>query len=74
MSKLSQTERIIKYVAEHGSITAKDALKFGVMRLASRMSDIKRKGYTFDTEIITVKNRYGEKCRVARYSNIQPVA
>ena len=37
------------------------------MRLASRISDLKDMGYAIESEIVTVKNRYGEKCHIKSY-------
>lgn len=66
--KPSQNERILKYVAEFGSITHLEAEQhLGVHRLASRICDLKRLGYSVTSEYVAVKNRYGEKCRVKRY-------
>jgi hypothetical protein len=68
-SKPTQNERIISYIEENGSITQLEALnEIGVMRLASRISDLKRKGYKITSKTETVKNRYGEKCSIKRYS------
>lgn len=68
-SKPTQNERILDYIAEFGSITQIDALQdLGVMRLASRISDLKRQGYNIKAKTETVKNRYGESCRITRYS------
>ena len=65
----TQNERILSYIEEHGSITQLEAINdLGVMRLASRISDLKRKGYNIISENVTVKNRFDEKCRVKRYS------
>lgn len=67
-SKPTQNQRILDYIAEFGSITQLEALRdLGVMRLASRISDLKRQGYNITSSIDVVKNRYGEKCRVKRY-------
>lgn len=69
---LSQNQRVIEYMQEKGSITQMEALnKLGVMRLASRISDLRRNGYKITGSMETVKNRYGEKCRVKRYSLIE---
>ena len=66
--KPTQNERIIAYIKEFGSITQFEALRdLGVMRLASRISDLKRLGYPVESERIVVKNRYGEECRIKRY-------
>lgn len=68
-SNPTQNERIICYLQEHGSITQLEALNvLGVMRLASRISDLKKKGYPIVGRDVTVQNRYGEKCRVKQYS------
>ena len=68
-SKPTQNERILEYIDEFGSITQLEALKdLGVMRLASRVSDLRRQGYPIQSKVERVKNRYGETCRVKRYS------
>lgn len=68
-SKPTQNQRILEYMDEFGSITQLSALRdLGVMRLASRISDLKRKGYLITSDIETVTNRYGEKCHIKRYS------
>ena len=68
-SKPTQSERVLAYIREHGAITQLEALKeIGVMRLASRISDLKRRGYDIIGTMVTVENRWGEKCRVKRYS------
>lgn len=73
-SKPTQNQRILDYISEFGSITQLEALQdLGVMRLASRISDLKRLGYPITSKAETVKNRYGEKCRVKRYSLIDEV-
>lgn len=67
--KPTQNERIIAYIEDFGSITQLDALRdLGVMRLASRVSDLKKLGYPIISTNETVKNSYGETCRVKRYS------
>ncbi len=67
-SKPTQNERILAYIAEFGSITQLEALRdLGVMRLASRISDLRRKGYNIVSEGVTVKNRWQEPCRIKRY-------
>ena len=69
MSKATQTERVLQYIEDFGSITQLEALNdLGVMRLASRISDLKKQGYPIASEIEAVKNRYGENCYIKRYS------
>lgn len=67
-SKPTQNQRILDYIEETGGITQLEALtELGVMRLASRVSDLRRKGYKITSEMIPVKNRYGETCHIKRY-------
>ena len=69
MSKVTQAQRVLEYIDEFGSITQLDALRdLGVMRLASRISDLKRSGIPIRSEIEPVKNRYGETSYIKRYS------
>ena len=67
--KATQCERILSYIEENGSITQLDALReFGCMRLASRISDLKRRGIPVRRTMESAKNRYGEPVSYARYS------
>ena len=64
----SQCQRIVKYMQDFGSITSLQAMAdLGCMRLASRISDLRREGVPIERRMIEVTNRYGEKCRVAEY-------
>ena len=45
-----------------------EAFGLGITRLASRVHDIKSFGITVNKEMVTVRNRKGEDCRVARYT------
>lgn len=66
--KPTQNERIISYMKQFGSITQLEALRdLGVMRLASRISDLKSKGFPITSTVETVTNRYGEKSYIKRY-------
>lgn len=68
MTKAKQTDRVLAYIREFGSITQLEALQdLGVMRLASRISDLKRQGYPITGKTEAVKNRYGENCYIKRY-------
>jgi hypothetical protein len=67
--KPTQNQRILDYIEETGGITQLEAIReLGVMRLASRISDLRRRGYNIKSEFVPVKNRYGETCRIKRYS------
>ena len=64
----TQNTRILEYMMRHGSITSNEALEhLGVVGLASRICDLKMRGYPIHSKMETVTNRYGEKCRIKRY-------
>lgn len=66
--KTTQAERVLEYIEQFGSITQFEALRdLGVMRLASRISDLKRLGYPIASDVVAVKNRFDENCYVKRY-------
>jgi hypothetical protein len=67
--KATQAERVLAYIEKCGSITQYEALNdLGVMRLASRISDLRRNGYPIKSETVAVKNRFEETCYIKRYS------
>lgn len=66
--RTNQCDRILKYMQRHGKITPLDALReIGCMRLASRISDLKKKGYMIKSDMVSVKNTAGEKVHFAEY-------
>lgn len=66
--KVSQCERIIKYIKDFGSITTWQAMEdLGVARLASRIYDLKCQGYKFKKNRVKTKNRYGERTYYDEY-------
>lgn len=68
-SKPAQAERVLAYIEKFGSITQYEALQdLGVMRLASRISELKKNGYPIQSEVVSVKNRFEEDCYIKRYS------
>ncbi len=65
----TQCQKIIQYMKDFGSITQMEALQdLGCMRLASRISEMRKRGVGIKDEQIAVKNRYGEKCYIKKYS------
>ena len=69
LSGLSQCERVKLYMERNGSITAEEArIDLGIARLASRITDLRQQGVAIDKEMVELPNRFGETCRVARYS------
>lgn len=65
---MSQNECILQHLKIHGNITSLEAMqKYGIMRLASRIHDLRSAGYDIKGETVAAKNRYGQTRRFARY-------
>ena len=66
--KQTQCDRIIRHLKDFGSITSREAVsEYGIMRLASRINDLRKAGYEIETETKTGKNRYGEPTHFTVY-------
>ena len=66
--KITQCERILRHMKDHGSISSLEAVnEYGIMRLASRINDLKAQGIAIVSEVRTGKNRYGEDTHFAVY-------
>lgn len=66
---MTQCELIQRHLEDYGSITSLEAMQeYGIMRLASRISDLKKLGVPIKKETVSGKNRYGEQTSYARYS------
>lgn len=71
---MTQNDRILRHLRDYGSISSMEAVQeYGIMRLASRISDLKKAGIPIYREMVTGKNRYGENTSYARYSIKQGV-
>lgn len=66
--KLTQCDRILRHLQDFGAITSLEAItEYGILRLASRINDLKRRGYNISAERGKGKNRYGEPTSFAIY-------
>jgi Helix-turn-helix domain len=65
---LNQYNRVFYWLASHGEINPMTAWKeLGVYRLSAVIFKIRKDGYDIKSETTLVKNKFGEKCNVARY-------
>lgn len=65
---MNQTQMILRYMEENGSITAMEAVEeFGCYRLSARIADLKLLGYKITGDTITRKNRYQKPVTFKRY-------
>ena len=68
MPRMTQKERIRKYLDDFGSITPLEAMRdLGIMRLGARIWEMIRDGEPIIRETETAQNRYGQTTRYARY-------
>lgn len=68
MNKKSQCIKILSHIKQYGSIEPMTALnRYGVMRLASRINDLKEAGYNIVGELEHYTNSDGEKKTYKRY-------
>lgn len=65
---MTQCDRIIDYLKRFGSITPLDAFRdLGITKLATRISEMRKSGMTFNQEYEKAKNRFGETVYYMRY-------
>lgn len=72
MRKTSQHDKIEKYIAEHGSITPMQAFAdLRITKLATRISEMRRRGFECKIEIINAVDSDGQRVRFAKYSKAE---
>lgn len=68
VSMQDQKSRIIEYIQKYGFITSYTAYsKLGITQLATRISELKERGYIFKKERVYTKNRFGKKTHYDKY-------
>ena len=66
----NQNEAILAHIRRHGEIDFLSAANFvGVSQLTARISELRRKGWTFEKKTVTGKNRFGHVFSKTIYSN-----
>lgn len=65
---MTQTERVLKYIKDYGSITTLEAFRdLGVTRLSAKIFTLRKSGYDIVSETEKSKNRCGDTVSYARY-------
>lgn len=64
---MDQQTLVMRYIAEHGSITSQEAFNMGITRLADVIYKMKNKGIPVKVTIVHGKNRFGRPITYARY-------
>ena len=66
---MTQNERVLNHLQNHGSISPKEAMEaYGIMRLGARIYDLKKEGHAIQTNKETTRNKYGDLVHYARYA------
>ena len=68
MAKVTQRDRVLQYIRDFGSISSYQAFTdLGVTQLATRIFELKERGYQFTKKRFTITNRYGDKSHYDEY-------
>ena len=66
--RMTQKERILKYLEDYGSITTLEAFRdLGITKLSNRISELIRDGEQIEKATESGQNRYGETTYYTRY-------
>lgn len=66
--KKTQRYKIVNYILAFGSITSWEAYRdLGVTQFATRIKELKEKGYLFETKWEKMENSEGKKVHFKRY-------
>lgn len=66
--KNTQNEMIIKHLSTDKLRSVEALNKYGIYRLAARISELRKQGYGIKTEMVTIKNRFNVDINIAEYS------
>ena len=65
---MTQHDLILAHMDTYGSISPFEAFtEYGITKLATRISELKRLGYNFTSVMVEHENRYGQTVRFMRY-------
>lgn len=59
---------ILAKLRERPSTTLEILRATGVLSVSARMHELRALGYDITTQLITVRNRHGDRCHVAEYA------
>ena len=70
--KLTQKEKVLRHLQEVGALTPVQAFfDYSIMRLATRIFELKEDGYNIETIMLKSENKFGEPVRYAQYKLIK---
>ena len=66
--EFTQRDRVLQYIRDFGSITSYQAYTdLGVTQLATRIFELKKRGYNFSKKRVKTQNRYGDNTHYDEY-------
>lgn len=66
--EFTQRDRVLQYIRDFGSITSYQAYTdLGVTQLATRIFELKKRGYNFNKKRVKTQNRYGDNTHYDEY-------
>ena len=66
---MTQKQRVLKHLKSGKTINRLQGWdRLGILELPARISELRDEGHRIKTKMKTVKNRYGEKVRIAIWS------
>ena len=66
---MSQQKRILNYLKQGKELTRLNSWKeLNVLEAPARISELRAEGHHIHTEMITIRNKYGEKVRIAKWT------
>lgn len=68
MKRLTQAQRVLKYLNDFGSITSLEAYRdLGIIQLPRRIYDLRHAGINIQSDWQVVINRYNEETQIKRF-------
>ena len=67
-ARMTQHKRIMRHLRKYGTLTSMEAISlYGIMKLSTRVSELRARGERIETVMRKGLNRYGERVRYAEY-------
>ena len=66
---MTQKQRILDYLKSGKTLTRLNSWsELGILEAPARISELRTEGHLINTEMVEVKNRFGERVKVAKWS------
>ena len=66
---MNQKQKVIRHLEKFGSITPLEAMNdYSIMRLTSRICELKDEGYVIKSELVSGVNKFKEKVTFSKYT------